>query len=121
MPGRHVGLQSFRVVDRGQARHRGPGRLLEVLFENYSKFYDFYLGSYRIPGGTPASDNQVQEYDCVSTAFSTGTQAMPPGWTDVTDPNVAFDTKGRVYQTTLPFNAFWGGSTLHPDGAIDVS
>jgi hypothetical protein len=39
----------------------------------------------------------------------------------VTDPNVAFDTKGRVYQTTLPFNAFWGGSTLHPDGAIDVS
>ena len=46
---------------------------------------------------------------------------MPPSWTDVTDPNVAFDTKGRVYQTTLPFNAFWGGSTLHPDGAIDVS
>ena len=32
-----------------------------------------------------------------------------------------FDTEGRVYQTTLPFNAFWGGSTLHPDGAIDVS
>ena len=46
---------------------------------------------------------------------------MPPSWTNVTDPNVAFDTKGRVYQTTLPFNAFWGGSTLHPDGAIDVS
>jgi hypothetical protein len=46
---------------------------------------------------------------------------MPPSWPDVTDPNVAFDTKGRVYQTTLPFNAFWGGSTLHPDGAIDVS
>ena len=39
----------------------------------------------------------------------------------MTDPNVAFDTKGRVYQTTLPFNAFWGKSTLHPDGAIDVS
>ena len=37
---------------------------------------------------------------------------MPPSWTDVTDPNVAFDTKGRVYQTTLPFNAFWGGSTI---------
>src|SRR6266851_3138439 len=89
----------------------------KFFFENYSKFYDFYLGSYRIPGGTPAGDNQVQGYDCVST----GTQAMPPSWTDVTDPNVAFDTKGRVYQTTLPFNAFWGGSTLHPDGAIDVS
>jgi len=46
---------------------------------------------------------------------------MPPSWTNVTDPNVAFDTKGRVYQTTLAFNAFWGKSTLHPDGAIDVS
>src|SRR6266849_10992626 len=89
----------------------------KFFFENYSKFYDFYLGSYRISGGTPAGDNQVQGYDCVST----GTQAMPPSWTDVTDPNVAFDTKGRVSQTTLPFNAFWGGSTLHPDGAIDVS
>jgi hypothetical protein len=89
----------------------------KFFFGNYSKFYDFYLGSYRMPGGTPADNNQVQGYDCVST----GTQAMPPSWTDVTDPNVAFDTKGRVYQTTLPFNAFWGGSTLHPDGAIDVS
>ena len=89
----------------------------KFFFENYSKFYDFYLGTYTILPGKPISDNQVQGYDCVST----GTQAMPPSWTDVTDPNVAFDTKGRVYQTTLPFNAFWGGSTLHPDGAIDVS
>jgi hypothetical protein len=89
----------------------------KFFFENYSSFYNFYLGSYNIQGGTPAGDNQVQGYDCVST----GTQSMPPSWTDVTDPNVAFDTKGRVYQTTLPFNAFWGGSTLHPDGAIDLS
>jgi hypothetical protein len=89
----------------------------KFFFENYSKFYDFYLGSYRILDGTPAGDNQVQGYDCVST----GTQAMPPSWTNLTDPNAAFDTQGRVYQTTLPFNAFWGGSTLHPNGAIDVS
>jgi hypothetical protein len=89
----------------------------KFFFENYSKFYDFNLGSYRILPGQPIGNNQVQGYDCVST----GTQAMPPSWTNVTDPNVAFDTKGRVYQTTLPFNAFWGGSTLHPDGAIDVS
>src|SRR5215471_17588068 len=89
----------------------------KFFFENYSKFYDFSLGSYRILDGTPAGDNQVQGYDCVST----GTQAMPPSWTDLTDPNAAFDTKGRVYQTTLPFNAFWGKSTLHPNGAIDVS
>src|SRR6516164_9169946 len=89
----------------------------KFFFGNYSKFYDFYLGSYRILNGTPSGDNQVQGYDCIST----GTQAMPPSWTNVTDPNVAFDSQGRVYQTTLPFNAFWGGSTLHPNGAIDVS
>jgi hypothetical protein len=89
----------------------------KFFFDKYSEFYDFYLGTYRIRNGTPVDNNQVQGYDCVST----GTQAMPPSWTDVTDPNVAFDTKGRVYQTTLPFNAFWGGSKLHPGGAIDVS
>jgi hypothetical protein len=89
----------------------------KFFFDKYSKFYDHYLGSYRILNGKPVGNNQVQGYDCVST----GTQAMPPSWTNVTDPNVAFDTKGRVYQTTLPFNAFWGKSTLHPDGAIDVS
>jgi hypothetical protein len=58
----------------------------------------------------------VQGYDCVST----GTQAMPPSWTNNTDPNVDFDTQGRAYQTTLPFNAFWEGG-LHPNGAIDLS
>jgi hypothetical protein len=89
----------------------------KFFFGKYSEFYDFSLGSYRILGGKPAGDNQVQGYDCIST----GTQAMPPSWTNVTDPNVAFDTKGRVYQTTLPFNAFWGKSSLHPNGAIDVS
>jgi len=89
----------------------------KYFFGSYSKFYDFYLGTMRILGGTPAGNNQVQGYDCVST----GTQAMPPSWTDVTDPNVAFDTQGRAYQSTLPFNAFWGKSILHPDGAIDVS
>ena len=89
----------------------------KFFFDKYSKFYNFYLGSYRILNGKPVDNNQVQGYECVSA----GTQAMPPSWTDVTDPNVAFDTKGRVYQTTLPFNALWGKSTLHPDGAIDVS
>jgi hypothetical protein len=89
----------------------------KFFFDKYSKFYDFYLGTYRIVPREPITDNQMQGYECVST----GTQAMPPSWTDVTDPNVAFDTEGRVYQTTLPFNAFWGGSKLHPGGAIDVS
>ena len=46
---------------------------------------------------------------------------MPPSWTDTTDPNVDFDTKGRVYQTVLPFNSFFDATKLHPDGEIDVS
>jgi hypothetical protein len=45
---------------------------------------------------------------------------MPPSWTNNTDPNVDFDTQGRAYQTTLPFNAFWAGG-MHPNGEIDVS
>jgi hypothetical protein len=89
----------------------------KFFFDKYSTFYMFYLGSYRILDGTPVDNNQVQGYDCVST----GTQAMPPSWTDTTDPNIAFDTQGRAYQTVLPFNAFWDGTKLHPDGAIDVS
>jgi hypothetical protein len=89
----------------------------KFFFDKFSTFYMFYLGAHQILGGTPAGNNQVQGYDCVST----GTQAMPPSWTDTTDPNVDFDTKGRVYQTMLPFNAFWDASRLHPDGEIDLS
>ena len=89
----------------------------KIFFDRYSADYMFYLGAYQIPGGAPAGNNQVQGFDCIST----GTQAMPPSWTDATDPNAAWDTKGRVYQTMLPFNAFWGGSNLHPDGAIEMS
>ncbi len=89
----------------------------KFFFDKFSTFYMFYLGAYQIPDGAAVSNNQVQDYDCVST----GTQLMPPSWTDTTDPNLDFDTQGRVYQTMLPFNAFWDSSTLHPDGAIDMS
>ncbi len=89
----------------------------KFFFDKYSTFYMFYNGAYQIPGGTPVSNNQVQGYDCIST----GTQDMPPSWTDTTDPNADFDTQGRVYQTMLPFNAFWDASRLHPDGEIDMS
>src|SRR5713226_6318497 len=89
----------------------------KFFFDKYSTFYMFYLGAYRMPGGTPAGNNQIPGYDCVST----GTQSMPPSWTDTTDPNVDFDTQGRAYQIVLPFNAFWDKSPLHPDGAIMLS
>jgi hypothetical protein len=81
----------------------------------WSTFYDFHLGSYAILGGQPMSNNQVQGYDCTTV----GTQAMPPSWTNNTDPNGDFDTKGRIYQTTLPFNAYW--TNLHPNAAVMLS
>src|SRR5215218_8165455 len=97
----------------------GTGDLVgtsQVFFEKFSTFYDFHLGSYTIPAGTPAANNIVQGYECIST----GTQAMPPSWMNNTDPNVDFDTQGRAYQVTLPFNPWWTNH-LHPDGAIGVS
>src|SRR5713101_1435178 len=89
----------------------------KFFFEKFSTFYDFHLGSYNISGTNPraTTNNIVQGYECVTT----GTQEMPPSWTDTTDPNVGFDTQGRVYQTMLPFNAFW--TNLRPDGEITVS
>jgi hypothetical protein len=89
----------------------------KFFFDKYSTFYMFYLGAYQMPGGTPTGNNQVQGYDCLST----GTQDMPPSWTNTTDPNADFDTKGRVYQTVLPYNSFFDASRLHPDGEIDMS
>ncbi len=89
----------------------------KFFFEKFSTFYGFHLGSYNVPGTNPAAttNNIVQGYECVTT----GTQEMPPSWTDTTDPNVDFDTQGRVYQTMLPFNAFW--TNLHPNGEITAS
>ncbi len=88
----------------------------KVFFEKYSTFYDFHLGSYTIVNGTPVANNIVQGYECVST----GTQAMPPSWMNNTDPNVDFDSQGRAYQVTLPFNPWWVNH-LHPDGAFGIA
>jgi len=87
----------------------------KFFFEKYSTFYDFHLGSYTIQNGHGVAANQVQGYDCVST----GTQAMPPSWMNNTDPNAAFDSQGRVYQVTLPFNPYW--VNLHPNSNIAIS
>ena len=86
----------------------------KYFFQQYSTFYNFYVGSYGIQNGA-SIDSVVQGYDCTTV----GTQAMPPSWTHTTDPNADFDTQGRVYQTMLPFNAFW--TNLHPNGEITVS
>ncbi len=86
----------------------------KIFFEKYSTFYNFHLGAYPIPSGTPTGTVQIPGYDCIST----GTQDMPPSWMNNTDPNVDFDTQGRAYQVTLPFNPWW--VNLHPNGAIGI-
>jgi hypothetical protein len=94
----------------------------KFFFDRFSTNYNFYLGSYNINGATLShSNNIVQGYDCSTTETTPGVlnQDMPPSWTNTTDPNVGFDSQGRVYQTMLPFNAFW--TNLHPDGEITVS
>jgi len=92
----------------------------KFFFDKFSTIYNFYLGSYNIDGASgSASNNIIQGYDCSTITPGTLVQSMPPSWTNTTDPNVGFDTKGRVYQTMLPFNAFW--TNLHPDGEITVS
>ena len=104
--------ESWLAVQPGTENLIGTSK---VFFEKYSTYYNFHLGSHAIVNGQPAGSNIVQGYECVST----GTQAMPPSWTNNTDPNVAFDSKGRAYQVTLPFNAFW--ANLHPNSHIEVS
>jgi len=88
----------------------------KFFISKWSTFYDFHLGSYTILGGTPAGNNQVQGYECTTLG---GNQDMPPSWTMNTDPNVDFDTQGRAYQVTLPFNAYW--QNMHPNAAVMAS
>ena len=87
----------------------------KFFISKWSTFYDFHLGTYTILNGTPVANNQVQGYECTTV----GTQDMPPSWTMNTDPNVDFDTRGRAYQVTLPFNAYW--QNMHPNAAVMAS
>jgi len=63
--------------------------------------------------GLRARTHFIGGFDCATT----GTQAMPPSWTNVTDPNLVWDRRGRVHQLVLGFNAFWG-SVKQPNGNI---
>jgi hypothetical protein len=85
--------------------------------DRYSTWYDFVLGAYSMPNGSPDGNVQMPGFDCISNG---GTQAMPPDWTNNTDPNNDWDTQGRVYELNLPFNAYWSGG-MHPNGAIALT
>jgi hypothetical protein len=101
--------ESWIAVDPGTENAVGVSKFF---FDKYSTFYNFHLGAYTIKDGAPAGNVGIPGYDCITT----GTQDMPPSWTNNTDPNAEFDTQHRVYQVTLPFNAYW--TNLHPNGAI---
>ena len=106
--------ESWIAVQPGTENLVGTSKLF---FEKFSTFYNFHLGAVSMPNGAPAGTVQIPGYDCVSTGTNGRlNQAMPPSWTNDTDPNVDFDSKGRAYQVTLPFNAYW--TNLHPNGAI---
>src|SRR5437879_11404374 len=66
----------------------------KIFFEKYSTFYDFHMGGHTFPGGTYDGSSMVTGYDCIST----GSQNMPPSWTNNTDHNVAHDTPRGAHQ-----------------------
>ena len=101
--------ESWIAVQPGTENAVGTSKFF---FDKYSTFYNFYLGAYTIENGKAGANTFVPGYDCVTT----GSQEMPPSWTNNTDPNVDFDSQGRAYQISLPFNAYW--TNLHPNGAI---
>jgi hypothetical protein len=101
--------ESWIAVEPGTEDAVGTSKFF---FDKYSTFYNFYLGAYTIRNGAVAGNIGIPGYDCVTT----GSQEMPPSWTNNTDPNVDFDTQGRAYSVSLPFNAYW--TNLHPNGAI---
>jgi hypothetical protein len=101
--------ESWIAVQPGTENAIGTSKFF---FDKYSTFYNFYMGAYTIKNGKAGGNTFLPGYDCVTT----GSQEMPPSWTNNTDPNVAFDSQGRAYQISLPFNAYW--TNLHPNGAI---
>ena len=78
--------ESWIAVQPGTENLVGPSK---VFFEKFSTFYNFHLGCIGSSTDGPAASNIVQGYECVST----GTQEMPPSWTNDTDPNVDFDSR----------------------------
>jgi hypothetical protein len=85
----------------------------KAYFERWSTFKAQHTVSFAFGTGSRPSTHIVNGFDCVTT----GTQAMPPSWTNVTDPNLAWDLEGRVHQIALPFNAYWG-SVEQPNGDV---
>lgn len=60
-----------------------------------------------------ADTHLIPSFDCVTAH----TQRMPPSWTNVTDPTLVWDRRGRVHQLVLAYNAYWG-TVKQPNGNV---
>jgi hypothetical protein len=89
----------------------------KFFFDKYSKFYNFYLGTYRILGGKPVGDNQVQGYR-LRLDRNPGDAGELDGC-DRSERRVRHQGPGLSDDAAV--QRVLGGSTLRPDGAIDIS
>src|SRR3954453_6608492 len=85
----------------------------KAYFERWSTYKSQHTVSFALPARGRPSTHIVNGFDCLTA----GTQAMPPSWTNVTDPNLVWDTRGRVHQLVLAYNAYWG-SVKGPNGDV---
>ena len=87
----------------------------KAYFNKWSTFKAYHNAAFVFGGrgDRPLGTNIIGDFDCATTA----TQAMPPSWTNATDPNLAWDLRGRLHQVAIPFNAYWG-SVDQPNGDI---
>ena len=93
----------------------GSGQLVggaKAYFDRWSTYKAQHTVSFAF-GRRGPSTHIVNGFDCVTA----GTQAMPPSWTNVTDPNLAWDTRGRIHQLVLAYNAYWG-TVKGPNGDV---
>jgi hypothetical protein len=115
-PGNCVpGAYDANFSESALAAFPGTDRLVggaKAYWDRWSTFRSYHTVAFSI-GARSASTQLVGGFDCVTAR----TQRMPPSWTNVTDPNLAIDTRGRVHQVGLPFNASWG-TVEQPNGDI---
>ena len=85
----------------------------KAYFGRWSTFKSSHTASFSLPRGGQPRTHFIGGFDCATR----GTQAMPPSWTNVTDPTLAWDDRGRVHQLVLAYNAFWG-TVERPNGNV---
>ncbi|MEP7178722.1 MAG: sialidase family protein [Pseudonocardiales bacterium] len=95
------GMYDANFSESTLAARPGDERLVgasKFFFGRFSTFYNFTTGTFDLSGDHRS--HIVNGYDCITTH----TQTSPPTWTSTTDPTLAFDRRGRLYDVVLAFN-----------------